>query len=150
MGYEAEFIRWIQCLEPGPFRVASAVQQSKGQTVAAHHGAKENKFKVDSVNAQAELEEYVAQWNVNNSVAMQSDGYNFQAASDELQTGLQSLFEDKRSTWFDGNEDLADRFGEEVVSSYITQVHTTLLGNEAKNILARTKNKANNTIASLF
>ena len=137
-------------LSQGLSSAASAAQQANDRQWQLTMAAKENKFKVDSVNAQAELEEYVAQWNVNNSVAMQSDGYNFQAASDELQTGLQSLFDEKRSTWFDGNEDLADRFGEEVVTSYITQVHTTLLGNEAKNILARTKNKANNTIASLF
>ncbi len=137
-------------LSQGFAGAASAVQQSHDRQWQLTMAAKENKFKVDSVNAQADLEEYVAQWNVSNSVAMQSDGYNFQKASDELQSGLQTLFNERRTTWFDGNEDLADRFGEEVVSSYITNVHSTLLGNEAKNILVRTKNKANNTIAALF
>lgn len=131
-------------------QAASIYSQSQDRKWSLLQQVKEDKYNVDSTNAHLKLENYVANWNLENSQAMQSDGYNFEEASQNLQDGLSQYFSDNQKDWFGGDEDVANRFAAEVFEPYTTQMHTTLLNNEAKNIMNRTKGKANNTIATLM
>jgi len=137
-------------LSQGLDNAASVYSQSQDRKWGLLQQVKQDKYRVDSTNAHLKLENYVAKWNLENSQAMQSDGYNFEEASQGLQDGLASFFSDNQSEWFGGDDDVANRFAAEVFDPYTTQIHTSLLDNEAKNIMNRTKGKANNTLATLM
>ena len=137
-------------LSQGLDNAASIYSQSQDRKWSLLQQVKQDKYNVDSTNAHLKLENYVANWNLENSQAMQSDSYNFEDASQKLQDGLASFFSENQSEWFGGDDDVANRFAAEVFEPYTTQMHTTLLNNEAKNIMNRTKGKANNTIATLM
>ncbi len=140
----------FSALSQGLDNAASIYSQSQDRKWMLLQQAKQDKYTVDSRNAHLKLENYVAQWNLDNSNAMQSDGYNFEEASQNLQEGLSAFFSDNQNEWFGGDDDVANRFAAEVFDPYSTQVNTTLLANEAKNVMNRTKGKASSTIATLM
>ena len=135
-------------LGQGLGQAASAVATVENYKYQKVEAARSNQYSINATNAKAQLDLAVKDWNVKNSVAMQSSGYNYQSAREELNTQLQGILDMQSSTWFDGDTEHSDRFTEEVFEPYLAQVGGILADNEAANINKRIQNKANDAIAN--
>lgn len=134
-------------LGQGLGQAASAVATVENYKYQKVEAARSNQYSINATNAKAQLDLAVKDWNVKNSVAMQSSGYNYQSAREELNTQLKGILDMQSSTWFDGDTEHSDRFTEEVFEPYLAQVGGILADNEAANINKRIQNKANDSIS---